>query len=355
MHKKIIALAIAGLACGGAVAQSNVTVYGLVDIGYNNIRTSGKPSQNNIDSSLLSGSRLGAKGSEDLGNGLKGLFVLEYALSNDTNSTLGADSKWSASATRQAYVGLGSDKYGTLVAGRLQGAAFKWACTYSPLTGGIFGTDGRLLARTNLDCGDRGRSENAIGYISPELAGVTVEVNHVRLGDYQLRVPTNEAPNAFANVLGITYRHGDLQVGAVYNAIHNDPRTSSPATLGKEIREYGIGAMYDFKVVKMYATYANNKAEDATAQSKYQIGAAVPVSTKGSVVGSFAANKLHTADGDSKVWSVAYLHELSKRTTLYAGYGHMSNQSAASLGMGLEATTPGGSSAVFAGGIRHAF
>lgn len=355
MHKRILALVISGLASGWVSAQSNVTMYGLVDVGYNNIRTSGKPSQNSIDSSLLSGSRLGFKGTEDLGGGLKALFVLEYALSNDTNSALGADSKWSASATRQSYVGVSNDKYGTVVGGRLQGAAFKWACTYSPLTGGIFGTDSRLGARTNLDCGDRGRSENAVGYISPEMAGFTVELNHVRLGDYKSRVPTNEVPNAFANVVGVTYRHADLQVGAVYNAIHNDPRTSSPATLGKEIREFGIGAAYDFKVVKLYATYANNKVEGATAQSKYQIGAAVPVSAKGSVVGSYAANKLHTTDGDSKVWSVAYLHELSKRTTLYAGYGQMNNQANATTGMGLEASTPGGSSSVVAAGVRHSF
>ena len=137
MSKKITALAFAGLASGAVFAQSNVTVYGLLDAGYNEVHTDGARTERSIDSSQTAGSRLGFKGSEDLGNGLKALFVLEYALANDINSTIGSASKWSATATRQSYVGLGSD-YGTLTLGRLQTAAFTWACSYSPLTGGIF-------------------------------------------------------------------------------------------------------------------------------------------------------------------------------------------------------------------------
>src|SRR5574343_864641 len=106
MQKKIIALAIAGLASTAAFAQTNVTIYGVADVGYAHLRADGKKSMNNIDSGLLAGSRIGFKGVEDLGNGLKALFTLEYALAMDTNGSVGQiDSPWSGTATRQSFVG----------------------------------------------------------------------------------------------------------------------------------------------------------------------------------------------------------------------------------------------------------
>jgi predicted porin len=77
MQKKIIALAIAGLASTAAFAQSNVTVYGTVDEGATHKNATGIASQTAIGS-VLSTSRLGFKCVEDLGGGTKALFTLEY-------------------------------------------------------------------------------------------------------------------------------------------------------------------------------------------------------------------------------------------------------------------------------------
>ena len=91
MQKNLIALAVAGLAALPAFAQSNVTVYGLVDMGY---KWSGDnmddrvSSRSALDSGMSAGSRLGFKGTEDLGNGMKAGFVLEQGLNLDTG-TLG--------------------------------------------------------------------------------------------------------------------------------------------------------------------------------------------------------------------------------------------------------------------------
>ena len=348
MHKKKLFLAIAGLASGLAAAQSNVTVYGLIDAGFNQVRSDGKKSVNSIDSSQSAGSRLGFKGTEDLGDGLKALFVLEYALSNDTNSALGSASKWSGTVTRQSYVGL-SGNWGTVVAGRLQGAAFNWACSYSPLTGGIFGTDMRLGAQTSLTCATAGRAENAVGYISPSIGGFTVELNHVRRTE---SASTTNVPDDYANVVGVTYRNGPLQVGAVYNDVNRNQTGANT-----DIREYGLGASYDFQVAKLFATYANNRIDGQQTQSKYQLGASVPVSAKGTVHASYAANSMIGTGTDSHVWSTAYFHDLSKRTMLYAGYGRMGNQSGASLSMAAppEAAVNGGNSSVIAMGVKHSF
>ena len=142
-----------------------------------------------------------------MGNGLKALFALEYALANDVNSGLGSASKWSGTAARQQYVGL-SGNFGTLTAGRLQAAAFKWACGYSPNTGGFFGTDMRLGAQTNLTCATAGRLENAIAYVSPSFNGLTVELNHARTTE-------NGNPDNYTHTLGLTYAKGPLSIGLV--------------------------------------------------------------------------------------------------------------------------------------------
>jgi predicted porin len=107
MQKKLIALAVASLASGAAFAQTNVTIYGIVDAGYvyswgdpgrvagtrfdnagANIR--GTNTFSGVQSGLLAGSRIGFKGEEALGNGLKAIFTLEYALDIDGNFGVGA-------------------------------------------------------------------------------------------------------------------------------------------------------------------------------------------------------------------------------------------------------------------------
>lgn len=348
MHKKIISLAVTALASSGVFAQSNVTVYGLVDIGFAHYKSDGSKTVNAIDSSLSAGSRIGFKGTEDLGDGLKALFVLEYALSNDTNAGLGAASKWSGTVARQQYVGLSSN-YGTVMGGRLQGAAFKWACGYSPNTGGFFGTDMRLGALTNLTCASGGRLDNAVAYISPTFAGVTVELNHAR-------VTEDGNPDNFTNTLGVTYAAGALGIGAVYNQVKRNEAVGT--TAANDVAEYGIGASYDFEVVKLFATYASNKVQGSSADTKYQLGASAPVSAKGVVSASYSANDISGANKNSTAWSVMYTHNLSKRSALYGGYVRTSNQSAATRGVGSPTDASplsGGDSSGFAVGMRHSF
>ena len=120
MQKKIIALAVAGLVSGVAFAQTNVTVYGVVDQGYayssSNAAVNGTNKFSGIKDGGLSGSRFGFKGEEALGNGLKAIFTLEYGKDGDNNSDV------SNFFTRQSFVGLSSN-YGTFTLGRQYNAA----------------------------------------------------------------------------------------------------------------------------------------------------------------------------------------------------------------------------------------
>ncbi|MEI7432128.1 MAG: porin, partial [Betaproteobacteria bacterium] len=88
MQKKIIALAVAGLVSGVAFAQSNVTVYGIADVGVE-VANAGNGTQFRVQSGQSAGSRIGFKGEEALGNGLKAEFVLEAGVNLDTGAISG--------------------------------------------------------------------------------------------------------------------------------------------------------------------------------------------------------------------------------------------------------------------------
>ena len=125
MQKKLIALAVASLASGAAFAQTNVTMYGVADVGYmystgdagrvGNVPIPGTNTFSGINSGLLAGSRLGFRGEEALGNGLKAVFTLEYSLNLDNNSGVGNTGGLNA---RQQYVGLSHSGWGTVALGR---------------------------------------------------------------------------------------------------------------------------------------------------------------------------------------------------------------------------------------------
>src|SRR5258708_2988769 len=149
MHKTVIALAIAGLAAAPAFADSNVTIYGAVDYGFmarsgdSGLRKecpSSKPGPGCGKQEFASGvsvpSRLGFKGSEDLGNGTKAIFELEmgFVADNGTNSIGGPGGVTPAPgpfARRHSWVGL-TGGWGTVVGGRVDGARYGVVGRYDP-------------------------------------------------------------------------------------------------------------------------------------------------------------------------------------------------------------------------------
>lgn len=372
MQKKIIALAIAGLASTAAFAQTNVTIYGVADVGYAHLRADGKQSQNNIDSGLLSGSRIGFKGVEDLGNGLKALFTLEYAIALDANSGIGySDTPWSSSTARQQFVGLTSN-YGTLVGGRLQTAGYDFACAYSPVAGGAFNTTDRIGAATVISCGSGGRANNAVAYISPSFGGVTVALNHAQLTENQ-NVAGGNGENTRADLAQVSYNNGPISASVIWSHVNGGDRVNGinggATVVAQDINEWGLGASYDLKVVKLSALYQSQKSHAPTAlegerNSKWSVGAAVPVTSAGTVLVSYAASYINqtTAPDNAKAASLVYTHALSKRTKLYTGYTFVKNDGAADHGAtngvyggtGLP-TVGGGNASILGAGINHAF
>jgi predicted porin len=163
-----LSLALLGTA-GAAHAQSSVTLYGVIDeaVAYVN-HANGNNRLIGLSAGNLSGDRWGLKGSEDLGGGLKAIFQLE----NGFNVNTGALGQGGREFGRQAFVGLTSDKLGTVTLGR----------QYDPLvdmvqgiTGdnywaSIVGTPGDV---DNYD--NSSRVNNAVKYVSPNYAGLQFE------------------------------------------------------------------------------------------------------------------------------------------------------------------------------------
>lgn len=359
MQKKIIALAVAALASGVAMAQSSVTVYGILDAGYstwsgNSERATG------VSNGGMSTSRLGFKGEEALGNGLKATFMLESTATVDGGSN---DASWGGN--RQANVGLVHQNFGAVYVGLQQSLSDLWAGAPTEVMGN--------LSPRNLVGNTLGRfsSEKArgISYFSPIFSGLQVAVlvgDKQEVDNYALAGKTDSQKYY---QLGANYVNGPFAAALTYATL-SDAADSA--------KDWTVGASYDFKVVKVFAGYerssdvTSNAATGASTtltsavrnqtNSEWTVGVRVPVTTAGTVSASYAKNRNDADDTDVNAWLVGYDHMLSKRTTFYAAYMRISNDDGSSIEPSsrfhnTNAFTSGLGEKYngFAVGLRHAF
>lgn len=363
MQKKLIALAVAGLASTGAFAQTNVTVYGLVDAAFIYTNVNGGDRNNTaaneqhgrdtfaIQSGQLAGSRLGFKGTEDLGNGLKAVFVLEYALANDINAGIGTG----ALAARQQYVGL-SGKAGAVTLGRQYAPGYYAAAANDALAASpaLSVTDAAAaFIGSSIRGASPARWNNAVNYASPTMGGFSGQVI------YAMGENTNELAMGESYGIGAKYAAGPVSVNYVY---HNAAVTQG-ANAGV-LSEHYVGGSFDLKVVKLIASAqtldGGNRALAGQARqgSTYTFGAVVPVG-RGNIHAGYAygdadssTNAPDTFNGTTQGVSVAYTHGLSKRTTLYTGLRYQSSDSRNAVNA---ATQASGNLTAFGAGIMHTF
>ncbi|THF57648.1 porin [Pseudothauera rhizosphaerae] len=316
MQKKLIALAVAGLVSAPAFAQSNVTIYGIVDIGFTHYSGSEwLDNRSGIDSGLQSGSRIGFRGVEDLGNGLKASFVLE--------ESIGVDLGTGGNYTRQAFLAL-SGGFGTVAAGRQYTPQFLLLGKVDPFETGTVGdiNYGRgVYLNGAFAAPDTIRLNNLLAYISPSFGGFNVIAGYTRngLGDEELTVDGADSGDAKIWAINPNYSNGPLFVGLNYHQVKIDAGDYKD-------KVWDLGAAYDFGPVRLSAVYGQLKTDSAVTDFKtkqWLIGASVPVGTAGKVLASYARNTID-ADGapeaKARKWALGYTHDLSKRTNLYAAY-----------------------------------
>ena len=321
MQKKIIALAVAGLVSGVAFAQTNVTVYGAIDMAYISQSDAVKGSQTNaynaLDTNGWDASWFGLKGTEDLGNGLTASFQAEMGILPDNQNA--------ATQQRSTFVKLEGKNWGSIKAGNY------FIDTVLFNTKGGFDNYG--MSEKAIRIGANTWANNAVKYSSPSWGGLQLSVGYSSNFTFGQDDQQTQEGNNRTWFGDVTYSNGPLFVGATYS---NFGKGGDSKTDG---HEWNIGAAYDFKVVNVGLVYdsirfnsmgfdwinTNSFIGDTDLdRDTWRLNVGVPITAKDSVYMSYAnVHSKYHADGDSDKFSqnafgVGYKHNLSKRTSVYA-------------------------------------
>ncbi len=301
MKKSLIAAAVAAAIVAPAAANANVVIYGRVHVSIDNYDAEGD-SQWEVNSRA---SRIGFKGTEDLGNGLSLIWKAE------TTYDFADGGAWGSG--RNAYIGLAGD-WGTFLYG-IHDTPYKMAY----YAGGV-----EMMGDTVLDFGDTGeldisrvRASNAIAYVSPNMNGLTIAA----------AIVPGEGNN-FDNGTGLAdavsvsgmYSNNGLKLAAGYEDLGDD-NTKFMVTAGYTMNNVTVAGLYqdyeDDQTVLLAASYAmgNNN-----------------------FVLKYGQTDWDSSSDDTTMWGIGAEHNLSKRTKAYVGYASVdeansSTETAFSVGM----------------------
>jgi predicted porin len=347
MQKKLIALAIAGLASSAAMAQ--VTVYGRIDTSYANtdtdttvagVTTNTETTTSGFGTGALTTSRLGFTASEDLGNGLTGKANLELGIAD--TATVGLDTGTDTAAsfkTRLVNVGL-AGSFGELTLGRQTTLVEQaWA-------GGSVGGQNNAIGTAYGDGikFNNSRSSELITYSSPVFSGLKFGLQY---GDGKTETATTLEHQETGLV--VTFTTGPLNVNLGYSK--EEQTTASVVT--SEPEQLVASASYDFGVLKAYLLVAQGEDTPANIDSReaVEVGVKVPLG-KVTLLGSYYTGETDfvnpvTVDQDLTGMQFGALYSFSKRTTAYllVGLNEVENQTGNSS---VEKTQ-------YALGLRHDF
>lgn len=358
MKKSLAWIALSTLA-GTTYAQSGVTLYGVADAGIEFTTNAGRNgnSQVRLTSGNLSGSRWGLRGTEDLGHGLKALFVLESGFDLDT----GVSGQSGRLFGRNAYVGTES-RYGTLLLGRQQTSLRDFANLYDPAA--LADRYGILSIAPEFGA----RADNSVKYIG-QFGPLTASAF------YSFQSNGNEVAgsNVFGRDFGayVNYVNGPVSVGAAYDDAH----VGTPANQAPVIRRYSLAGTYAAGPVKLIGGYRLAKALDgamlpgaqaANAGSNlYWLALAYKVTPAFSVTSAAYYQDFRKTGSDPWLFAVTGDYTLSKRTDVYASVSYALNRDKSYLGVNgynnVSAATPiynvepGANQLGAVMGVRHRF
>jgi len=363
MKKSLIALAVIS-ATGSAFAQSSVSIYGILDGGYNQVTTTSASGDAKVRASggnaagAWASNRLGFRGTEDLGGGTTANFVYELGLNAGTDGAL------TTSAARLSHVSLANKNLGEVKVGR----------QYNPI----------FLTSVSLDAGRANniafgrvlygqiattRSSGGINYTSPNFNGFVVNaiVGQNETDNTTLAGVTTATADS-ASVMGgsISYTLGDLNLQAAVHQtnLKNPAATATTAATAGDKDETLFGGTYTMGNIKALAMYGSTKVKNSLGaqfakREGYQLGLQASLNgafnTPGGIdlfatYGSADVQAGSTSvENTTKGTQVGGMYNLSKRTGVYAAYGKTTG---ALTGTGTLFASKGNE---FAVGVRHSF
>lgn len=370
MKKSLIALAVLA-ASGAAMAQSSVTVYGLADVWVGSSKDSNTTagtttsSRNNVlESGGFATSRIGFKGTEDLGGGLKANFNIETAISPDAPSATSIGS-------RNAWVGL-SGGFGAVQLGRV------WT-PYDDARATANDTFNANFASSFLAWrGYQDRTTNGIRYDTPTIAGFTGNVAYA-FGEDKAAAAGSKASSLTS--FGLNYSNGpivanlahqidkdntisagvDANGNPIDTGIYRDLSglrglTGAPAANRGKTTYTLINGSYDLGVAKLVAGYNTVKATaegfaGSAKANEWNLGVEAPLGANLAVGAGYSKSqaKFNGVDQNKNTaYSLALKYTLSKRTFLYSAYFQNKNTDQVNVGTSSKDSS-------FAVGIQHAF
>lgn len=353
---------------GPALAQSSVTLYGIVDA-YGQV-LDGRSSVARIGSGGLSSSRFGFRGSEDLGGGLRAVFTLESGLNVDD----GTISQGGVFFGRQAFVGLESD-WGRLTAGRQYSSTYYATLDYSifgnqtvgPSTaviGGFAGYEpvrgaapGALPPATGATgSGSPARINNSLRYESPSWNGLKASVLY---GAGEVAGGTSDS-RVFD--LGLRYASSGFDVMLSYLDDRARGATSATSTDASTTTLAGSYTFAPLRFVAGILDFDDKRSENQDGRA-FWLGADYRLG-KHLLKAQFIENRpRYGSDNKTRAFGVGWVYEMSKRSQLYSSLTRFDNDDGAGAGLGRTNSavpvglTSSGDNSVseFAFGIRHAF
>lgn len=343
------ATALAALfAATGAYAQSSVTMFGIVDVNTRYVNNSDLPNNITMNNSGLSSGRLGFRGVEDLGGGLKAGFWLE----SDVNADTGTFSSTGKMFQRRSTVSL-MGNFGEIRLGRDFSPASQHTTKFDPF--GVIGLAGSsVTSRMPSTTSSYYRHDNAMQYFSPKFGGAQLEVMYA-----PDESPTTDTGRHVAARL--VYDNGPLSLSAAYGSTNVNPA-------GDKLKQMGLAAAYDFGVIRLMSFFQRDDLPYGTygtvisgAEDRILVGFTAPIGRnqiRGSYVrtnsrgGTAAFNR-----SDADKYSIGYVHNLSNRTALYTTGSYIRNKGGANFALagGAPGLAAGGKSLGAEFGIRHSF
>jgi predicted porin len=349
MKKTLVALA--ALVSASAFAQSSVTLYGVVDASIENVK--GAKSVTRVTSDNLASSRLGFRGVEDIGGGLKGKFTLETAVAVDTGANGGGTTRF---FDRAAWLGL-EGGFGELRLGR-QDSSIGAIAGNSAILGTQAYDDLRIA--NMLASSTYRRVDNGITYILPKLVdGLSAQVQYsTAVGSTSaVGTETSGVDTGEAYGLNAQYVAGPLGLGLGYVSAKQN------ATGSQEADAVLVYGSYDFGLAKVTAYFEQDDSDSNNTSAAYDkrtlagLKAAVPFSKDFTLTASVAqaSNVNFVANADALIVALKGQYNLSKRTAVYGLLTAVDNDTTANIGVAQQAPGAGKSSHGIAFGVRHAF
>lgn len=304
--------ALAACSLGSAQAQT-AQVYGLADVSVGSFKESGGKRTEQVASGRMATSYLGFRATEDLGGGLQAIVTLEHFMRMDSGEAgrFAGDAFWS----RNANVGL-RGSFGLIRLGRIGTPFFVNTLSYNPFLDSFgFSPAIRTIYQGGIGklAGDSGWN-NAVGYSTPRLGAFT---GHVLVSAGE---GAGEGPNVGGS---LQYADGALAVGLAAQKVQT-------AFSAGEETAWQLGASYDFGPVKVFGQVGRIEEDDTrtgsavaagsdTRDRTLQAGFSLPVGAVGKVLASYGEAKTTGArDSKRSFTTLAYDHQLSKRTDVYA-------------------------------------